>query len=120
MILAIFSDISVKRHPFEDEISYLLENPPVLPKFCISNEFTDLNAPYTWVSTEGHLKALAEILKKEHAFSVDTEQHSVRSYYGFTALMQVKKIISASFTSIGSLERIKSCIYIPSDIYSGA
>lgn len=79
----------MKEHPFEDEITYLLDHPPTLPKFTIRNEHRDLSPSYVWVSTEDQLESLAEILKKEQAFAVDTEQHSFRSFLGFTALMQV-------------------------------
>ncbi|MCO5599117.1 hypothetical protein L7F22_053217 [Adiantum nelumboides] len=42
-----------------------------------------------WVDTKGGLEKVAEILSRETEFAVDTEQHSIRSYLGFTALLQV-------------------------------
>lgn len=44
---------------------------------------------YVWVNTELQLKELVEALSKERVFAVDTEQHSLRSFLGFTALIQV-------------------------------
>ncbi|MQM11949.1 hypothetical protein Taro_044862, partial [Colocasia esculenta] len=80
--------VSLGLHPYEDEITLLLEQPPDLPKFA-NNDLTDLGPSYVWISTERQLESLAEILNKEQAFAVDTEQHSVRSFLGFTALMQI-------------------------------
>ncbi|KAG0478990.1 hypothetical protein HPP92_013709 [Vanilla planifolia] len=34
-------------------------------------------------------ESLAATLSKEKVFAVDTEQHSIRSFLGFTALMQI-------------------------------
>ncbi|CAA6671929.1 unnamed protein product [Spirodela intermedia] len=81
--------VSMKEHPFEDKITYLLDHPPNLPRFTNRNEHRHLSPSYVWVSTEDQLESLAEILKKEQAFAVDTEQHSLRSFLGFTALMQI-------------------------------
>ncbi|KAG1368338.1 Protein RRP6-like 3 [Cocos nucifera] len=39
--------------------------------------------------TEHQLEYLAKLLSKEQVFAVDTEQHSLRSFLGFTALMQI-------------------------------
>ena len=44
---------------------------------------------YIWVETESQLEELVNVLSKERVFAVDTEQHSLRSFLGFTALIQV-------------------------------
>ncbi|OMO72264.1 hypothetical protein COLO4_27729 [Corchorus olitorius] len=44
---------------------------------------------YVWVETESQLSQLAQVLSKERAFAVDTEQHSLLSFLGFTALVQI-------------------------------
>lgn len=49
----------------------------------------DMSCSYTWVDTEPQLESLAGLLRREKVFAVDTEQHSFRSFLGFTALMQV-------------------------------
>lgn len=76
-------------HPYEAEITALLDNPGL--EFSFINEYTDLkmNETYTWVETETQLKELVDVLSKEKVFSVDTEQHSLRSFLGFTALIQI-------------------------------
>ncbi|XP_078428552.1 polynucleotidyl transferase, ribonuclease H fold protein with HRDC domain-containing protein isoform X1 [Wolffia australiana] len=82
-------EISSERHAFEYEITLLLEQGPELPKFFCRDICPDLSVPYVWVSTKDQLESLAKILQNEHVFAVDTEQHSLRSYLGFTALMQI-------------------------------
>jgi len=47
-----------------------------------------MSAPYNWVDTDAQLEYLTRFLGEEKAFAVDTEQHSVRSFLGYTALMQ--------------------------------
>nr|POE96860.1 isoform 2 of protein rrp6-like 3 [Quercus suber] len=76
-------------HPYEAEITALLDNPGL--EFSFINEYTDLkmSETYTWVETETQLKELVDVLSKEKVFSVDTEQHSLRSFLGFTALIQI-------------------------------
>jgi cobalt/nickel-transporting P-type ATPase D len=49
----------------------------------------DMSTSYNWVDTEVKLEQLARLLSEERAFAVDTEQHSIRSFLGYTALMQV-------------------------------
>lgn len=49
----------------------------------------EMSATYNWVDTEAQLEHLARLLGEERAFAVDTEQHSIRSFLGYTALMQV-------------------------------
>ncbi|KAJ4760723.1 hypothetical protein LUZ62_071098 [Rhynchospora pubera] len=81
-------------HPYEEEITHLLQNPSVLPDFVSDNGNVplDMSGSYTWVDTEPQLKSLAGILSGEKVFAVDTEQHSFRSFLGFTALMQISTV----------------------------
>lgn len=55
----------------------------------LGDQCPEMNTPYNWVDTEAQLEHLARLLTEEKAFAVDTEQHSVRSFLGYTALMQV-------------------------------
>lgn len=61
------------------------------PEIELSAEGVDMemNDSYVWVDTEMQLKELVDVLTKERFFAVDTEQHSLRSFLGFTALVQV-------------------------------
>ncbi|MCI19942.1 3'-5' exonuclease domain protein, partial [Trifolium medium] len=47
-----------------------------------------MNDSYVWVDTEMQLKELVDVLSKERFFGVDTEQHGLRSFLGFTGLVQ--------------------------------
>lgn len=78
-------------HPYETEITALLENPRLDEfEFLRGGEYSlEMSDSYVWVETESELKKLAETLAKEKVFAVDTEQHSLRSFLGFTALIQV-------------------------------
>lgn len=67
----------------------LLEHPSLPMGFNISKEHSDMGDSYVWVHTISQLEALVDLLSKEQVFAVDTEQHSLRSFLGFTALMQV-------------------------------
>ncbi|CAH8380872.1 unnamed protein product [Eruca vesicaria subsp. sativa] len=74
-------------HPYETEINVLLENPRLE---LLRGEYSlEMSDSYVWVETESELKKLAETLAKEKVFAVDTEQHSLRSFLGFTALIQI-------------------------------
>lgn len=85
-------------HPFKAEISELLENPPVEYEFGGGgggdDVVLDMKDEYVWIENEVELKELAELLSNERVFAVDTEQHSFRSFLGFTALIQVLAVIS--------------------------
>ncbi|TKY66973.1 Exosome component 10 [Spatholobus suberectus] len=76
-------------HPFEVEITALLKNPQ--PEIELGTEIVDLEMKdsYVWVRTEMQLKELVDVLREERFFAVDTEQHSLRSFLGFTALVQI-------------------------------
>lgn len=82
-------EVFLKMHPFEEEITSLLESPPALLNFVTVHEYSDMSASCVWIDTEYQLEYLAKLLSKEQVFAVDTEQHSLRSFLGFTALMQV-------------------------------
>ncbi|KAM0838111.1 hypothetical protein ACQ4PT_061188 [Festuca glaucescens] len=81
-----------KLHPFEEEITYLLENPTKYSAFCNftpSSQSPEMSTSYNWVNTEAQLENLARLLGEEKAFGVDTEQHSFWSFLGYTALVQI-------------------------------
>ncbi|KAM1324382.1 hypothetical protein PS2_045156 [Malus domestica] len=83
-------------HPYEAEITGLVESFQ-LEEFrkCIGiteknvGGLEEMSESYEWVETESKLKELVEVLNKEKVFAVDTEQHSFRSFLGFTALIQI-------------------------------
>ncbi|MED6147617.1 hypothetical protein PIB30_045531 [Stylosanthes scabra] len=83
------NDKASNSHPFEAEITALLKN--ARPEIELSTEIVDMemNDSYVWVNTELQLKELVNVLSKERFFAVDTEQHSLRSFLGFTALVQI-------------------------------
>ena len=85
-----FADNDVNSYPYESEILSLLENSSSEFDFISSerNDFT-LSDTYIWVETASQLEELVDVLNKETVFAVDTEQHSLRSFLGFTALVQV-------------------------------
>ncbi|KAL2328352.1 hypothetical protein Fmac_021779 [Flemingia macrophylla] len=76
-------------HPFEADITALLKNPQ--PEIELGSEIVDLEMKdsYVWVHTKMQLKKLVDVLSEERFFAVDTEQHSLRSFLGFTALIQI-------------------------------
>ncbi|CAN0897000.1 Protein RRP6-like 3 [Linum grandiflorum] len=76
-------------HPYEQEIKALLDTPPAEFEFDVTSWSKELSDSYVWIETESQLKELAELLSKERVFGVDTEQHSLRSFLGFTALIQI-------------------------------
>ncbi|XP_010469591.1 PREDICTED: protein RRP6-like 3 isoform X2 [Camelina sativa] len=76
-------------HPYESEITVLLENTQIEFGFLRGECSLEMSDSYVWVETESQLKELAEVLAKEKVFAVDTEQHSWRSFLGFTSLIQI-------------------------------
>ncbi|GLU17381.1 hypothetical protein SLE2022_337500 [Rubroshorea leprosula] len=79
-----------KSHPYEADITAFIDNPPVEFKFLEGVDVDlEMNDSYVWVDTESQLTQLADALSKEKVFAVDTEQHSLRSFLGFTALIQI-------------------------------
>lgn len=67
----------------------MLNNPPGFHSFMLCGQCPDMSASYNWVDTEVQLEQLARLLSEERAFAVDTEQHSIRSFLGYTALIQI-------------------------------
>ena len=83
-------EISLKGHPYDELITNLLNNPLASSNFfSMSCDCPQMSDSYGWVDTEEKLQSLARLLSEERVFAVDTEQHSLRSFLGFTALMQV-------------------------------
>lgn len=76
-------------HPYGEEIAALLEKPNMEFSFVKENGNYKTGNPYVWVDTEAQLRDLADELSKVRVFAVDTEQHSIRSFLGFTALIQI-------------------------------
>ncbi|XP_058729635.1 protein RRP6-like 3 isoform X1 [Vicia villosa] len=74
-------------HPYEAEITALLSNHQ--PEIELGAEKLEMNDSYIWVDTETQLKELVDALSKEMFFGVDTEQHSLHSFLGFTGLVQI-------------------------------
>ncbi|WJX49922.1 hypothetical protein P8452_36297 [Trifolium repens] len=74
-------------HPFEAEITALLTNHQ--PEIELGAKKLEMNDSYVWVDTEMQLKEMVDVLSKERFFGVDTEQHSLRSFLGFTGLVQI-------------------------------
>ncbi|KAK6134730.1 hypothetical protein DH2020_031532 [Rehmannia glutinosa] len=82
-------------HPYKGEISKIMKNPNVgFLEFLEKSEkgTLEMEGSYVWVETETQLKELVEVLSNERVFAVDTEQHSFRSFLGFTALVQISTI----------------------------
>ncbi|XP_057829947.2 protein RRP6-like 3 isoform X2 [Cryptomeria japonica] len=76
-------------HPYEDRIRYLLDHPPHPLQFNSMSDLLSMDGPYTWIQERSELEVLSQLLSCEHVFAVDTEQHSLRSFLGFTALIQI-------------------------------
>ncbi|PIA57855.1 hypothetical protein AQUCO_00500048v1 [Aquilegia coerulea] len=76
-------------HPYEKEITALLESSFERFRFVDGEVDLEMKGSHVWVDKEEQLKELVEVLSKERVFAVDTEQHSLRSFLGFTALMQI-------------------------------
>ncbi|XP_038703884.1 protein RRP6-like 3 isoform X2 [Tripterygium wilfordii] len=83
------NETSSSLHPYEAEISTLIEKPSIDFNFIYDEVDLKMRDEYVWVETESQLKELADALSKEKVFAVDTEQHSLRSFLGFTALIQI-------------------------------
>lgn len=93
LLIDEYSDL----HPYKGEISKLMKNPNVgiLELFDGCEKWSlEMGGSYVWVEDEAQLRELVEVLSNEKMFSVDTEQHSLSSFLGFTALIQVHVCIS--------------------------
>ncbi|CAK7348974.1 unnamed protein product [Dovyalis caffra] len=88
--LKLLAENSSNLHPYDAEIKALIENPGII-EFEEYDSFKKMNdfSCYVWIETESQLKELANTLSKHKVFAVDTEQHSLRSFLGFTALIQI-------------------------------
>ncbi|VFQ62172.1 unnamed protein product [Cuscuta campestris] len=84
-------DECLSLHPYKAEISDLLSEPNVEALELLNQNLEELAGrdSYIWVETELQLQELAEMLSGESVFAVDTEQHSLRSFLGFTCLIQI-------------------------------
>lgn len=76
-------------HPYQYELDHL-----EYPDWELAAEETQMygdlaGTPVTWVGTSAALAELAGKLARERAVAIDLEAHSLRSYEGFTCLMQV-------------------------------
>ena len=100
VLICTNADKPSNSHPYESEITALLENPRLDEFEFLRGDYSlEMSDSYVWVETESELKKLAETLAKEKVFAVDTEQHSLRSFLGFTALIQVTvKSCSCTFS----------------------
>ncbi|XP_073148987.1 protein RRP6-like 3 [Henckelia pumila] len=81
-------------HPYEGEISRLINNPNVEILECLYGDDYEcggstMGCSFVWVDSETGLRELVEVLSEVRVFAVDTEQHSSRSFLGFTALVQI-------------------------------
>jgi cation-transporting P-type ATPase D len=85
----LLAENALNSHPYEAEILALLGNPQLEFSFLNGSVDLKMSEEYTWIETESQLKELLDVLSKERVFAVDTEQHSLRSFLGFTSLIQV-------------------------------
>ncbi|KAL2938237.1 Protein RRP6-like 3 [Bienertia sinuspersici] len=79
-------------HPYEDEIMTLLKNPQINSNIFEEISISGLNKSHVWVESKSQLQELVYALSEEKFFAVDTEQHSLRSFLGFTALVQISTL----------------------------
>ncbi|WZZ89679.1 hypothetical protein YC2023_118258 [Brassica napus] len=82
------SSSTEKCHPSRKEIGALIDNPPE-HSFWTSFTKEDTSKDCMWVDSSLQLRELANKLAEQNVFAVDTEQQNLRSYLGFTALMQI-------------------------------
>jgi len=85
-------------HPYEDVIRALAEDPkPSLAHYYGGNVMPPgMTGPCVWVQTRSQLEVLVEVLKEEKQIGVDIEHHHVRSFRGFTSLVQVSSVTGHS------------------------
>lgn len=79
------------RHPFEDEIlaatTAMSERQFHLSETTVFKQMEQ--TPFTFITTEEQLFDAVERIKTASELAVDLENHSVRSFQGFTCLMQL-------------------------------
>ncbi|KAL9259092.1 RRP6-like 3-like protein [Drosera capensis] len=83
------ADKNVNSHPFEVEIGALLEDPKFDSSAFDGKIVMEMTGSHIWVETESQLQEVVDVLRKQKIIGVDTEQHSLRSFLGFTALIQI-------------------------------
>ncbi|XP_017253586.1 protein RRP6-like 3 isoform X1 [Daucus carota subsp. sativus] len=84
------TDNNFNLHPYKSEITQLMKNSKIQLMSNVEGKMIpEMKDSYVWVDTEFKLKELADVLSKECVFAVDTEQHSLHSFLGFTALIQI-------------------------------
>lgn len=82
-------EVKLRRHPYFYETRHL---PYPTSMFTIASPIKPRSmeeTPLTFVDTAEKLEAMVEKLKEAKEIAVDLEHHSMRSYYGFTCLMQI-------------------------------
>ncbi|KAG9150036.1 hypothetical protein Leryth_010093 [Lithospermum erythrorhizon] len=87
-----FKHLNVNEHPFKEQIEQILATEPQLLASGFSffdGTLQEDSIEFLWVDTQPQLELLADVLSKQIVFAVDTEQHSLRSFLGFTALIQI-------------------------------
>jgi hypothetical protein len=82
-------EANARTHPYWYETKHLgyptsmfITAPPI-------QQDTTENTPFTYVDTPEQLKEMVETLKTAKEIAVDLEHHNMRSYDGFTCLMQI-------------------------------
>ncbi|XP_021837310.2 protein RRP6-like 3 isoform X1 [Spinacia oleracea] len=80
---------SSNSHPYERDIMAMLKNPRVDYSLFDEISVAGMSNSHVWVESESQLRELVDILSEEKVFAVDTEQHGLRSFLGFTALVQI-------------------------------
>lgn len=105
------------KHPYEDEIFATAEH---MSKLVFNEEDTAVyksveETPFTFVSTEEELFAAAERIKSATEIAVDIENHSVRSFQGFTCLIQIstrrEDFVIDTLALRGSIHRALASIF---------
>ncbi|CAO2814378.1 unnamed protein product [Amaranthus hypochondriacus] len=79
-------------HPYEREILTLLTNSQLDYDIFDEIAMTGMTKSHIWVESESQLRELVYVLSEQKLFAVDTEQHSLRSFLGFTALVQISTL----------------------------
>lgn len=105
------------RHPFEDEImaatAAMSERPFNLNETTVYKQLD--KTPFTFITTEEQLVSAVDRIKSAAELAVDLENHSVRSFQGFTCLMQLstrrEDFVIDLLTLRGSIHRLLSPIF---------
>jgi cation-transporting P-type ATPase D len=96
------TDSAAESHPFYEEITMVMkECRKVGLPVSIKSSPPPMEGEPIWINTKDQLEDLVKLLSHECEFAVDTEQHSVRSFWGFTALLQVSKALTRVWFLLG-------------------